>query len=549
MTRITDPAGKITTFNYDSLYRPTSVTDPLNLTESAAYADGNNPYYPTTLTDPRNKQTNYGYSPTGNLTSAQAPGLPPATFTYNANGTVATMTDPKGYVTSYQYDAHGNLTRITDPLNRVTQMSYDSVSRRTSLLDAKGQTTTYQYDAVNRLTRVTYHDGSSVQFTYDGNGNLTQMVDPTGTATYEYDARNRLARKTLPDGTQITFTYDNVGNLATMTDPGGTVSYTYNEVNLVSTVTEPGGYVTSFTYDNRNRVTQIAYPNGVTIYKDWDDGGKLTRIRAIKSGVTLVSYTYDYVNPATGQATELRYKVTDKDGNYTTYTYDDAGRLTSAVTRNSGGTITDNRSWALDANSNWASYTANGTTVNYSYDAANQLLTAGGISYSWDANGNLTSGGGKTYTYNTADQTISISGVAMSYTGLGQTERVTRGSYSYKYNTLGIEPGLERDGSGVFTYYTRTPGGELLGFRRNGARYYYLFDGLGSIMGVTNSSGSVVNTYRYDPYGAIQYSSEQVAQLYRFAGAYYDTNLNRYNWTLDKVRETRFLTCLWSRCA
>jgi len=112
------------------------------------------------------------------------------TFTYNANGTVATMTDPKGDVASDQHDAHGNLTRITNPLSRVTQMSYDSVSRRTSLLDAKGQTTTYQYDAINRLTRVTYHDGSYVQFTHDGKVIFTsseQVAQPYRFAGAYYD--------------------------------------------------------------------------------------------------------------------------------------------------------------------------------------------------------------------------------------------------------------------------------------------------------------------------------------------------------------------------
>jgi RHS repeat-associated protein len=530
VTQVTDPAGKITTLTYDSLFRLDTVTDPLGLTESDDYTDSYNLYYPTTLTDPRSKATNYSYSTTGNLTSVDAPALPPASFTHNANGTVASMTDPKGYTTNHAYDVDGNLTQITDPLSRVTTMAYDSVSRRTSLTDAKNQTTTYQYDAVDRLTQVTYHDGSTVSFSYDGNGNVTQMVDPTGTTTYQYDARNRLTQKTLPDGTVITFTYDAVGNLTSMADPGGTVSYAYNAVNLVNTVTEPGGHMTSFTYDSRNRVTQIAYPNGVTVYKDWDDGGKLTRIRAVKGGLTLTDFTYAYVDPATGQATHLRYSVTDKGGNVTRYTYDDAGRLTSAVTKDSGGTITDNRSWVLDANSNWSSRTANGASVSYLYDQANQLIynSGNGFAYSWDNNGNLTADPSRTYTYNTADQTVNISGVTMSYAGLGQMERVTRGSDSYRYNALGIGPGLEQDGGGVFTYYTRTPDGGLLGFRRSGTRYYYVVDGLGSVVAVTNSSGSVVNSYHYDPYGITLSSSEQVAQPYQFAGAYYDTATGLY---------------------
>ncbi|HLF78172.1 MAG TPA: hypothetical protein VJB57_11860 [Dehalococcoidia bacterium] len=39
------------------------------------------------------------------------------------------------------------------------------------------------------------------------------------------------------------------------------------------------------------------------------------------------------------------------------------------------------------------------------------------------------------------------------------------------------------------------------------ATYYYLADGLGSTMALTNSSGSVVNTYEYDVFGAVREST------------------------------------------
>lgn len=78
------------------------------------------------------------------------------------------------------------------------------------------------------------------------------------------------------------------------------------------------------------------------------------------------------------------------------------------------------------------------------------------------------------------------------------------------------------------TAYTRAANGDLLGFRRNNARYYTLYDGLGSVAAVTDANGAVVNRYSYDPYGNALSTSEQVTQPYRYAGAYLDTATNLY---------------------
>jgi len=68
----------------------------------------------------------------------------------------------------------------------------------------------------------------------------------------------------------------------------------------------------------------------------------------------------------------------------------------------------------------------------------------------------------------------------------------------------------------------------LVGLRQGNNRYYYIFDGLGSVVGLTNSSGALVNTYQYDPFGNILSQTEQVAQQFKFAGVYYDSEYGLY---------------------
>jgi RHS repeat-associated protein len=63
---------------------------------------------------------------------------------------------------------------------------------------------------------------------------------------------------------------------------------------------------------------------------------------------------------------------------------------------------------------------------------------------------------------------------------------------------------------------------------RGGATYYYHYNGHGDVVALTNSSGQVVNTYSYDPWGNILNSSEQVENPYRYAGYRYDSETGLY---------------------
>ncbi|MDQ6604139.1 MAG: hypothetical protein M3Z19_15560, partial [Chloroflexota bacterium] len=54
---------------------------------------------------------------------------------------------------------------------------------------------------------------------------------------------------------------------------------------------------------------------------------------------------------------------------------------------------------------------------------------------------------------------------------------------------------------GATTYYTRTPGGHLISQRTPTAMYYYLSDGLGSVVGLVDGGGNLQARYGYDPYG------------------------------------------------
>lgn len=332
---------------------------------------------------------------------------------------------------------------------------------------------------------------------------------------------NRQTRKTLPDNSQLRYEYDHNGNLTQFTDAGGQVGYTYNQVNLLTELLEPGAATpVRFDYDNDNRRTTTTYPTSpaTVMTVGYDDSGRQTSVKAMAGTSTLSNVTYNYQK--NGADTSLRQSMTEPAGT-TSYTYDGLTRLTGA----SGPSLS--RSYAYDIDFNRTSKTENGTTTNYGYNAANQLTTVNGTNtYNYDGNGNLTGGGGWSLSYNSKDQTTSITkpgGSALTpltYAGTDQTERTQAGPTSFTTSALGLTSATTPAGT---NYYTRDANGNLVSLRTASGRYYYLLDGLGSVVGLANSSGAKVNTYSYDPYGTQLSASETVANPWRYAAGYTDT--------------------------
>jgi RHS repeat-associated protein len=57
--------------------------------------------------------------------------------------------------------------------------------------------------------------------------------------------------------------------------------------------------------------------------------------------------------------------------------------------------------------------------------------------------------------------------------------------------------------------------------------YYYHFDGLGSVIALSNTDGEIVETYRYDVYGRAN-TTGSVGNIYFFTGRQFDTETSLY---------------------
>jgi RHS repeat-associated protein len=569
---LTDGITQITTLGYDtnnnltSIQAPASATGQTPATYSAVYNAPGQTFLPSSTSDPSGNCRALTYDTAGNLANVYngqtgaCSGMTGGAHYSNAyqgdgttncgakTGELCSSTDPKANVVSYSYDTHGNLTKVTPPAPLgATVIVPDALSRAQKVTDGKGQLDTYTFDGADRITQVLYNgtatcvSATCIQYTYDADGNLTQRVDNTGTTTFSYDSLNRLTTKSLPSTTTacagssplgITFGYDAASNLTSYCDSGGTVTYGFDPANNLISLAEPTGsctaptsLCTTFVYDNNNHRTKTIFPGKAELDLAYDHAGNETSaIGKDMNGAVLTSFSYTYSQ--TTKDTALRQTMIEADPQgtaTTTYTYDTSNRLTKAAT--SPGT-TLNYSYDADGNRCSTSTTCNGT---YTYNAANELTASPGVSsYSYDANGNETgNSAGASVSYNTKDQSTAITdnGATLSpltYADAGQTERTAAGNTTLSNSPYGPQISTNTNGT---SYYTRDDKGTLIGERLfNGVHWYYLADGLGSIVGVTGATGQATgDRYHYDPFGQVTLNTGIADNVWGFAGGYLDT--------------------------
>ncbi len=313
-----------------------------------------------------------------------------------------------------------------------------------------------------------------------------------------------------------TAAYDTRGNLQSVTDNSGVVfSRILDNRNrtTTSTLSGPGmdSMRTDFTYDavgrrtSETRFSDLAGSQKVG-RSQWlyDPQGRLTDLTHFNAlDAVLVDFDYQY---------DAAYQLIRESGTRgtTQYTYDDAGQLIEADRSNQ----TD-ETYAYDANGN-----RQGT--NTTTGPNNQLVRDANFAYVYDNEGNLvtktslSSGEITQFTYDHRNRLTQIQHRSSSSVLLSQS--------SYKYDTLNRRIQVDVDGLKTSTAYVGTApwadfnnAGNILARYVPGesvdevlARYrpgegpaWYLEDRLGSIRGLADNSGAIINSIEYDSFGNI----------------------------------------------
>jgi RHS repeat-associated protein len=461
------------------------------------------------------------------------------------------------------YDDANEVTQVqaafgtTDVANERT-LTYSNNGLLTYILDAENNLTGYVYDGLDRLSKTYFpnpnkgsHDtnGSDYeQLTYENTAGGTRTsgtiasrrLRDSNSIAYTYDNLGRLMLKDLagsePD---VSYAYDNLNRLISASQTGYSLGYTYDA--LSRKLTEAGPQGTAFSaYDLAGHRTQLTYPgSGLYVNTDYLLTGEAIAIRenGASSGVgVLATYGYDNLGNRTS--------VTFGNGASQAFTYDPVSRLNQITSDLSGTTNDLTATLSYSPSSQIAqtvrtgdtyAYTAmgNGSTA-FTQNGLNQQISIGGSSANWDNKGNLTSEpqSAKTYGYSSENLLTSASGgVTLGYDPAMRLYQVA-GAATTRFAYDGVNAIAEYDGSNALQRrYVFGPGTDqpIVWYEGTGTfdRRFMSSDERGSIISLTDSSGTLVAINRYDEYGKPQNTN---LGRFQYTGQMWLSEIGAYNY-------------------
>jgi YD repeat-containing protein len=286
----------------------------------------------------------------GSGASPGSSGWDQTAYSYTPAGQLAGIADAAGSTWSYSYDLAGNQVSISDPDTGTTASSYDPAGRLVSVTDARGKTISYSYDQDGRKTAAYDTTGGGLEaggtqiagWTYDtlAKGQLTSSVTygSGGTSGTSYtEAVTGCNALGLPQGQTVSvsagpltgsykesYGYDPyTGEMTGTTLPAGgrllqeNVSTGYDTANRPVSLGGSTAIVSGLSYTELGQPQRYALGGGPTatwIQNTWDLGTGRLSSSEVQAGAA---------NPVTLDATS--------------YSYDNAGLVTSAADTPSGG--------------------------------------------------------------------------------------------------------------------------------------------------------------------------------------------------------------------
>jgi len=483
LTVLTDSYGKTTTTVYDYANRPTSVTQP---TVSISAISSAPPAMPPSMTN----------------------SAPATITTYDKAGHPLTVTDPNQKVTVNVYDALGRLYKTTDPTSSTTTFLYDAAGNRISVADGLNHLTIFKYDGLARPTEFDPPGKPPIITAY--NDTLRTSTQTTGRGFIiktTYDVRRRVVsvEHTGASAENLIYGYDEFRNLNSVSktanplDPTdlAAVVYTYDALNRV--ISERScGLLHIYEYDragNRTRATINSgnASNKLVLRSSFDRLNRLVQIEETSPGPTRITkYEYDKLN--------RRFGLLLPNGLYERNSYDDASRLTDAITYSAwfppGGSSTTARAltYYRDAAGNLrAQKETIGTNVRYTlngYDNAGRLVhetvdfgsfNPGRVQqqthYQYDAAGN------RTYEW------------SYNQTPIAASHPTNTATAAFTYGLFNELTSVTRPGNPTTTYVYDNDGNRT-SKTINAVQTTYTYDRLNRLVSVSNASGT--NSYTYD---------------------------------------------------
>ncbi len=508
LTTYTEEGPQITKTFYDDQDRPIQVMDPLGNITTTEY---NDQFYNEfqqkvlciTVTDPKGcrhstikdtlgrDQKKLSLDPFGNP-------IAKVEIFYNLRGdvirveqtAVARDRPERTHTLCMSYDCMGRQVLLIEDERR-TYTTYNQIGEKETVIRPSGTSLHHEYDTQGRLARF-YSKDFDYSYTYNKNHELLRVRDhKNSTETLRtYDERGLLISETLGNGLTLSTIYDTLKRPIRLIYPDGSSStYTYDAAYLthVYRYSSTGDLLFTHTYSSRDLAGNILQNGPATITYDpllrprsitapkwsqkkicYDATGNLTSFVLEDSHGSLErTFSYDMLNQLTEEAGQFNHTYTH-DSLYNRIVYDNAPvfynalhqTLTDIYDQNGCLTKLSSHEYTYDSLDRLIRVQTPNTTLTYTYDAFNRLLTR------------------SCSTSNDPDHFL--------YDGQNEIGRIAREKI-VELRVLGEGMGAEI--------------GAAVTIELDGISYTPLHDHNGNVAALLDASGTPVATYRYSAFG------------------------------------------------
>ena len=485
-------------------------------------------------------------------------------YEYDAWGHLVKTTDSTGYDSGITtYDLNGNALTVTDANGNVTTNTYDALNRILianivhSNDSSKNVSKSYEYDKMGRVQCVNINNEQTL-YLYDDLGRKITEESNTGFKGYYYEGISQnvssyfIGRNHQIVYENISYTYDDEMRVVQVKESGNlTASYAYDENGNKISETLANGVVSTYSYNGCNKVTKLVTKSGNSDISSYEysyylDGSDACKVRNENGTIETTSYDYDGLKRLTKESIS-----NGKTADTYSYEYDDYGNRSKMVANGSEEyetvydyTVNGKYTALLQKEIKTVEETSNATISDGLAISPTDLITSTAAdakteetAYSYDANGNQIT--------KTAESKTEIN----IYDGLNQLIGFTDGetTASYKYNADGLRTSKTVDGKTInhiwdgnkqivvdmddsdwYSAEVYVRGTNLLAkFSKQSGNVktdyqYYTQNAHGDVVNLTDSTGTVAKSYKYDAFGVEQNVDDADDNAFRYCGEYFD---------------------------
>ena len=568
-TQLTYPDSTYVTYEYDELNRMTDIWDlgvtsiahydydALSRRVGAQFANGTTVTYNYDIANRLlglNNQTNSG---SHNFA-----------YTYDDVGNRLAMTVNGSDSHGYTYDKIYQLTDVNYPASFFagdTTFNYDPAANRQSVIN--GGTTNYVANNLNQYSSV-----GGVGYDYDDNGNLTD----DGINSYTYDAENQLISATTPSSS-VVYSYDPMGRRISKAVNGKVTRYLYDGDQVICEYDDYDRlrrkFVCGTGIDEVVRMTNV-WPSADIVSEEPlamsnpTDGiyfmAKLVEawlepdnIFTASTEEELAQDTPKEQTPEENtQSTELYIaNNTPVDTSMLVFAlsemggedeYDEPQATTEIVTNNDGDKIAEIISDSQGRTIEFTMYPDDGSKVSIATTYDDEGNVASNLCATYDDEGSIVSIEDRpvlplapqpsslqlTETTSESEDVVRVGMMGAGEAGSGAVDFADFAALAQSWmldgNDSGFNPNVDLNcddqidlqDAAILAEYWLSDG-------ERHENYYYHFDGLGSVIALSDENGDTVETYNYDVYGQVD-SNSTIDNPYLFTARRFDAETGLY---------------------